>query len=123
MPCEPALVPKPKKSRPRPVLANAAPPKGRCEAEGSLLCVAGPETLMSSSQRIKEHFGPFRVGFCRSVASANGAYPTSVNPGWEGQKRAITGLYSMPAAHGLRCRWSSKPRKLGGSQSATNEHP
>jgi len=28
-----------KKSRPRPVLANAAPPKGRCEAEGSPLCV------------------------------------------------------------------------------------
>jgi hypothetical protein len=29
---------------------------------------------------------------CPSVASADGAYPISVNPGWEGQKRAGNGL-------------------------------
>jgi hypothetical protein len=40
----------------------------------------------------------FRVRFCPSLASAHAAYRVSVNPGWEGQKRARNERSTRPRA-------------------------
>jgi hypothetical protein len=50
MPCERALAPKPERSRPRPVLANAAPPEGRCEAEAAPVCLTSPRCPSSTKK-------------------------------------------------------------------------
>jgi hypothetical protein len=45
--------------------------------------------------------------FDQNLESADGAYPVSVSPGWEGQKRATTGPAAYPDF------WDCRGEKLG----------